>query len=138
MRIFFALTSDVDLFYLRDIMTMNCRSHTRKKELIAKEALPMAENDYRNMDDKKVLKIAKKRVFVKRGFFSHLAVYLVLTAILVIIYFTAGGGYPWFAWPVGIWAVFVIFHALSTVKTLGKIDGKATAAEKEAERLRNK
>lgn len=57
---------------------------------------------------------------------------------MVIIYFLTGRGYPWFAWPIGVWALFILGHIYGTKKSLDAIDGKPTAVDREAARLKDK
>jgi hypothetical protein len=49
------------------------------------------------LSDEQIYEEARKRVEANRGFYKHLLVYIVVNAVLVIIWaFPAGGGYPWF------------------------------------------
>ena len=51
---------------------------------------------------------ARKRVKEKKRFYSGLATYVVVNAVLVVIWALTGQGYRWFLWPLGIWGVFVL------------------------------
>ena len=64
------------------------------------------------MSDDEIRQLAQRRVAAKKGFFSHLASYIVINAMLVVIWAINGGGYPWFLWVTGFWGVAVIFHCL--------------------------
>jgi len=64
------------------------------------------------MSDDEIRKLAQRRVAAKKGFFSNLASYIVINAMLVVIWALSGGGYPWFLWVAGFWGVGLIFHAL--------------------------
>ena len=57
---------------------------------------------------------AKKRVEEKLGFFSHLAVYIVVNAILLFINLTQSRGEYWFFWPLLGWGIGVFFHGMGT------------------------
>ena len=47
------------------------------------------------MSEEELYKEARKRVEEKKGFFTHLSVYIIVNIMLVIIWaFPAGGGYP--------------------------------------------
>jgi hypothetical protein len=88
------------------------------------------------MSEEQIYEEAKKRVEAKRGFFTHLAVYVIVNIVLVLIWaFTDGGkGHPWFLWPLGGWGIGVLFHFLGVFVFGGKSD--RVAIEKEAERIR--
>jgi hypothetical protein len=51
---------------------------------------------------------ARKRVEFRR----HLATYGVINAMLWLIWFATGQGYPWPVWPMAGWGIGVIFHYL--------------------------
>ena len=77
-------------------------------EALAKEG-PMAQQ----LSNEELYKLARERVEEKKGFFSHLATYIVVNAALMLIWkFGSGGGYPWFVWPLGGWGIGVAFHFL--------------------------
>jgi len=72
-------------------------------------------------ENKKYLK-AKKRVEEIKGFYIHLAVFLVVVTIIVVInvaVFAAGrpdyeGWNFWFLFPFGFWGFAVLMHGLRT------------------------
>jgi hypothetical protein len=87
------------------------------------------------MSEEQIYEEAKKRVEAKRGFFTHLAVYVIVNIALVLIWaFADGGGRPWFLWPLGGWGIGVLFHFLGVFVFGGRSD--RVAIEKEAERIR--
>jgi hypothetical protein len=55
---------------------------------------------------------ARKTVEEKLGFFSHLAAYLVVNAILIIVNLTQSPGEYWFYWPLLGWGIGVFFHGM--------------------------
>ena len=57
---------------------------------------------------------AKKRVEEKLGFFSHLAVYVVVNAILLIVNLTQSPRDLWFYWPLLGWGIGLFFHGMGT------------------------
>ena len=57
---------------------------------------------------------AKKRVEEKLGFYSHLAVYLIVNAILLTINLTQSPNDYWFFWPLLGWGIGVFFHGMGT------------------------
>jgi len=63
------------------------------------------------MSDEEIRKLAQRRVAAKKGFFSNLFSYIVVNAVLVLLwYFVSGAGYPWFLWVMGGWGIALIFH----------------------------
>lgn len=53
---------------------------------------------------------AIKRVKAKRDFKSHLLIYVVVNAALVIIWAASGAGYFWPVWSIGFWGLGVVFN----------------------------
>jgi len=89
------------------------------------------------MSEKELYEAARKRVEEKKGFFIHLAVYICVNILLVIIWaFLADGGYPWFLWPLGGWGIGILFHFLEVFVFSGKTAWEKREIEKEMERLR--
>ena len=87
------------------------------------------------MSEEQIYEEARKRVEAKKGFFVHFAVYIAVNIMLVLIWaFAAGGGFPWFIFPLGGWGIGILFHFLG-VFVFGKKSDRA-AIEKEAERIR--
>jgi hypothetical protein len=88
-------------------------------------------------EDKEIYEEAKKRVKAKRDFYGHLGLYIVINIILVLIWaFASGGGYPWFAWPMGIWGIFVVYNFLEVFVFSKRTGRDKKAIEKEVERIR--
>ena len=87
------------------------------------------------MSEEEVYEEAKKRVKAKKDFYTHLAVYVVINIMLVIIWaFPAGGGYPWFLWVIGGWGIGLLFNFLDVFVWQRRMD--KGAIEKEAEKIR--
>lgn len=57
---------------------------------------------------------ARKRVKAKRDFFAMIAIFIVVTIVLIIIWFLTSGpdSYFWPAWPILGFAIATIFTAL--------------------------
>lgn len=90
------------------------------------------------MSEEEIYQKARKRVEEKKGFYSHLAVYIVVNGMLVVIWALTshGEGHPWFVWPMGGWGIGLVFHGLS-VFLFGKETGwERSEVEKEAEKIR--
>lgn len=56
---------------------------------------------------------AVKRLRAKREFKTHLAVYLIVNTLLVVIWAASGQGYFWPIWPIAGWGVGLAFNAWS-------------------------
>lgn len=55
---------------------------------------------------------ARQAAGAKIGFFIHLAVYLIVNALLVAINLTTSTAYLWFKWPLLGWGAGLLVHAL--------------------------
>lgn len=55
---------------------------------------------------------AKKRVEEKLGFYTHLAIYLLVNAILVVVNLTQSPHDRWFYWPLLGWGIGLFFHGM--------------------------
>ena len=88
------------------------------------------------MTEEEIYQQAKKRVEEKKGFFSHLAVYIVVNVVLVLIWAFTSRGYPWFVWPLGGWGVGLVFHFLGVYLFSKETGWERNELEKEAERIR--
>ena len=54
---------------------------------------------------------ARKRVVARWEFRSHLVVYVVVNAFLVMIWAITGAGYFWPVWILGGWGIGLVLHA---------------------------
>ena len=63
------------------------------------------------MDDRR--QSAIDRLKDKRDFRNHLAIYLVVNAMLVVIWAASGAGYFWPIWPIAGWGVGLAFNAFA-------------------------
>ncbi|MFC1906622.1 2TM domain-containing protein [Chloroflexota bacterium] len=89
------------------------------------------------LSEEEIYHQARKRVEEKKGFFIHLAVYIVINILLVLIWaFPSGGGEPWFLWPLGGWGIGLLFHFLGVFVFSKRTDWEKREVEKEAEKLR--
>jgi len=89
------------------------------------------------ISEEEIYQKARKRVEEKKGFYTHLAVYILVNILLVIIWaFPSGGGYPWFLWPLGGWGIGILFHFLGVFVFSRSTGWETREIEKEAERLR--
>ena len=89
------------------------------------------------LSEEEIYKQASKRVEEKKGFFVHFIVYICVNIGLVLIWaFAAGGGYPWFLWPLGGWGIGILFDFLRVFVFSRSTDWEKREIEKEVERLR--
>ena len=86
------------------------------------------------MSEEQIYEEAGKRVKAKKGFYGGLATYLIVNAVLIVIWALSGQGYMWFLWPLGIWGVFVLGDFLR-VFVFGKGSDRE-AIKREAEKMR--
>lgn len=63
------------------------------------------------MDDQERREAAVKRVKAKRDFRNHLAVYVVVNSLLVVIWALSGAGYFWPIWAIVGWGIGLAFNA---------------------------
>ena len=63
---------------------------------------------------------AKKRIEAKIGFYIHLAVYVGVNLLLLIINLVRSHQYLWFKWPLLGWGIGVFFHGLSVFAFSGE------------------
>jgi hypothetical protein len=88
------------------------------------------------MSEEEIYSIARKRVREKRDFYSHIAVYVVINLLLVIIWAFTGRGYPWFVWPMAAWGVGLIFHGLDVFIFHKQSAWELNEIEKEVDKIR--
>ena len=89
------------------------------------------------MSEEEIYAQARKRVEEKKGFFTHLAVYVIVNAMLILIWaFAAGGGYPWFVWPLGGWGIGLVMHFLTVFVFSKRSNWERREIAKEVERLK--
>ncbi|MBW2063146.1 MAG: 2TM domain-containing protein [Deltaproteobacteria bacterium] len=65
------------------------------------------------MENQETFQKAKKRVEARIGFYIHLAVYVGVNILLIIINLATSTQYLWFKWPLIGWGIGICFHALA-------------------------
>ncbi len=100
------------------------------------------------LSEEEIFEEAKKRVKAKRDYYRHLGAYLVVNAVLIIIWALSGDagrqtygpgdwtGGKWFLWPLCIWGAFVILNFLQVFVFKTSVGGEKKAIEKEIERIK--
>jgi len=56
----------------------------------------------------------RKHLVARQDFGSHLLVYVVINALLIVVWATTGAGYFWPGWVLAGWGVALVFHARET------------------------
>jgi hypothetical protein len=72
------------------------------------------------MEDQEAYRRAKHRVQAKIGFYIHLAVYVGVNALLVLINLVTIPDYIWFKWPMMGWGIGLFFHGMATFVFSGR------------------
>ena len=65
------------------------------------------------MENQEAYEKAKKRVEAKVGFYIHLAVYVGVNLLLIVINVATSPQYLWFKWPLLGWGIGLFFHGMS-------------------------
>ena len=78
---------------------------------------------------------AKRKIEARMSFFTHLAVYLVVMTLLIILNVTVNGDYFWAKWPMIGWGSGVIVHGLRTFVFDSKSSLKERLIEKEMQKI---
>jgi hypothetical protein len=86
------------------------------------------------MTEEEIYEEAKKRVKAKKDLYSHIAIYVLVNAFLVVIWAVTSGGFPWFVFPLGGWGIGLFFHILDVLVWQRRSDRQAI--EKEADNIR--
>ena len=64
------------------------------------------------MENQEAYQKAKKGVEARRDFYIHLAVYVCVNIVLIVINLATSSDYLWFKWPLLGWGIGVLVHAL--------------------------
>jgi len=54
-----------------------------------------------------------RQILKRRTFYLHLAIYLAVQVMLIAIWALAGGGFPWFLFPLMGWGIGIVAHGAS-------------------------
>lgn len=85
------------------------------------------------MENQEAYNRAKERVEAKIGFYIHLAVYVGVNVLLIVINLATSPQYLWFKWPLLGWGIGLLLHGMSIFIFTGrKFEGiKERMIEKE-------
>jgi len=72
------------------------------------------------MENEETYKRARRRVEAKIGFYIHLAVYVGVNILLIIINLLTTPRSIWFIWPLLGWGIGIFFHGMSTFVFSGR------------------
>lgn len=88
------------------------------------------------MEHQEAYEKAKKRVEAKIGFYIHLAVFVGVNLLLIVINLVTAPGYLWFRWPLMGWGIGLFFHGLGVFASFKGDSIKKRMIEKEMETLK--
>ena len=88
----------------------------------------------KQMSEDEIYEQASQKVREKKRFYGGLVTYLIVNAVLIVIWALSGRGYPWFLWPLGIWGAFVLGDFLRIFVFREKSDHEAI--EREVEKMK--
>jgi hypothetical protein len=86
------------------------------------------------MTNQEVYSNAKKKVEARLSFYTHLAVYLVVNTLFIILNLWITAGYFWAIWPMIGWGSGLIIHGLFTFVFDTESSLKARLIEKEMQK----
>lgn len=87
------------------------------------------------MEQQEIYGKAKKRVEEKIGFYIHLAVFVGVNLLLVIINLVTAPYYLWFKWPLMGWGIGLFFHGLGVFASFKGDSIKERMIEKEMDAM---
>jgi len=90
------------------------------------------------MENQEAYARAKKRAEAKFGFFIHLAIYIAVSVLLIIINLSSSTQSHWFKWPIIGWGIGVFFHFMGVFVFSGRSAVTEKMIEKEMEREASK
>jgi hypothetical protein len=75
------------------------------------------KDDVAGLDETELRKQAVWRLRKQRGFRTHLLVYLLVNAFLVLMWaLTDRHGFFWPVWPIAFWAIFVVVNGVNSFR----------------------
>ena len=75
---------------------------------------------------------ARKRAKAKMDFIRHLATYVVVMAILIIVNNVTGPSYRWWIWPAIGWGIGILAHFMGSFVFTRRMEEKLTEKEMES------
>jgi hypothetical protein len=90
------------------------------------------------MEHQEAYEKAKKRAEAKIGFYIHLAVFVGVNLLLIVINLVTAPGHLWFRWPLMGWGIGLFFHGLGVFASFKGDSIKKRMIEKEIETMRKR
>ena len=66
--------------------------------------------------DEQLRERAVERLKKRSEFWAHLAAYVLINALIVVVWFAVGGGFFWPVFPLAGWGIGLFFHAWDTFR----------------------
>jgi hypothetical protein len=93
------------------------------------------------LTEEEIRRMAHSRVAEKKGFFIHLTVYILVNALLVVIWAITSSysksPFPWFVFPLAGWGIGLLIHCLTVfVFPRAGSDWERKEIQKEMDRLK--
>ncbi len=90
------------------------------------------------MEHQEAYEKARKRVEAKIGFYIHLAVFVGVNLLLIVINLVTAPGHLWFRWPLMGWGIGLFFHGVGVFASFKGDSIKKQMIEKEMETIRKR
>jgi hypothetical protein len=90
------------------------------------------------MEHQEAYEKATKRVEAKIGFYVHLAVYVGVNLLLIVINLMTAPEHLWFKWPLMGWGIGLFFHGVGVFASFKGDSIKERMIEKEMETMRGR
>jgi len=89
------------------------------------------------MSEEEIRKIATQRVQAKKGFYSHLTIYILVNLMLIAIWYFTGAQYFWPGWVLLFWGIGLAINGI-TVFVIRDTGWEKREVEKEIERIKKR
>jgi hypothetical protein len=86
------------------------------------------------MENNEAYEIAERRVEAKLAFYRHLAIYVAVNVLLIIINLITSPETLWFIWPLLGWGIAIVIQAIQVFVFPTESSLKARMIEKEIEK----
>jgi hypothetical protein len=90
------------------------------------------------MEHQEAYEKARKRVEAQIGFYIHLAVFVGVNLLLIVINLVTAPGHLWFRWPLMGWGIGLFFHGVGVFASFKGDSIRERMIEKEMESMRKR
>lgn len=90
------------------------------------------------MEHQEAYEKARKKVEAKIGFYIHLAVFVGVNLLLIVINLISSPEHLWFKWPLMGWGIGLFFHGVGVFASFKGDPIKKRMIEKEMETMRKR